>query len=149
MVKTSEVLQELQTISRAIDKVMRITGFKEYGDMSCLEINEENADDTFLRNEMERIIDKLADEQSRINFLFRPIIETGNIYQNSSGRYETASGYEYTCGYDIEYLKLAEDEYEPTQWCRSRVEHNGESYYIVGDKKMSLDGLTVRIRGKH
>lgn len=91
----------------------------------------------------------MADEQSRISFLFRPIIETGIIYQNSTGRYETASGYEYTCGYGIEYLKVSEDEYEPTQWCRSRVEHNGENYYIVGDTKMSLDGLTVRIRGKN
>lgn len=53
MVKTSDVLQELQIISKAIDKVMRITGFKEYGDISYLEVNEGNADDNFLRNEIE------------------------------------------------------------------------------------------------
>lgn len=97
----------------------------------------ENPNDNFLCNEIERIIDKLADEQSRISFLFRPIVETGTVYKNSNGRYETASGYEYTCGCGIEYLKLAEDEYKPIQWCRSRVEHNGENYYIVGNQKTS------------
>ena len=148
MVKTKEVLQELQLIGRAIEKVMRMTGYKEYGDMSYLETDEKNANDLFLSHEMEKMIEKLAGGQSHINYLFRPIIEIGCLHQNSGGRYETESGYEYTCGYGIEYLKPPEDEYEPTRWCRSRVEHNGERYYIVGDKKTTLDGLTVRIRGK-
>ena len=147
MVKTNEVLQELQLIGRAIDKVMRMTGYKEYGDMSYLETDKGSPNDIFLSNEMERMMEKLADEECRIRYLFLPIVETGTLHQNGNGRYETESGYEYTCGYGIEYLKPAEDEYEPTRWCRSRVEHNGECYYIVGDKKTTLDGLTVRIRG--
>lgn len=31
-------------------------------------------------------------------------------------------------------------------WCASRVEHNGEDYYIVGANGVKLEGLRVRIR---
>ncbi len=39
------------------------------------------------------------------------------------------------------------DEYHDVPyWGRTVIEHNGEDYYLVGYKGLSMKGLTVRVR---
>lgn len=146
MADTNTILRELVAVKRAIAIVEQITGYEKYGDMGEVEIQNE-AEDVFLRDEFDRIVNGLDDAKSRIEYLMLPISETGTLFRNSNGRYETEKGNEYTCGCRIEYLSVAEDEYEHTKWCRSSVEHDGNDYYIVGERNLSLDGLLVRVRG--
>ena len=52
---------------------------------------------------------------------------------------------EYHCGHTIEFY-FYDDWDEKWKWRTSRVEHNGERYYIIGNPKIDLNGLRVRHR---
>ena len=80
----------------------------------------------------------------KLEYTRRSIIGMSQLHKNSSGRYED-DFYEYTCGSRIEFL-LTENCNTP-RWVVSHIEgdDNGD-YYIVGYKKLSMDGLETRIR---
>ncbi|QWE49708.1 hypothetical protein [Paenibacillus phage SV21] len=67
-------------------------------------------------------------------------IYEGTLVLNALGRYEIdGTSIYFTSGDQIEYLvnKI---------WKISRVEHNGEDYYIVADPGLKMLGLTARTR---
>ena len=49
------------------------------------------------------------------------------------------------CGSPLEAL-IADECRDVPYWARTRLEHDGTDYYLVGHSKTSLDGLTVRMR---
>ena len=59
--------------------------------------------------------------------------------------YRTAKGHFYDCRSSIEAL-VTDEYHEVPYWTRTTVEHNGEDYYLVGYKGLSMKGLTVRVR---
>lgn len=148
MADVKTVVAELTSISTTITKVARMTGYLENGEVSHLDINRKNADDLFLSDEIKRVLDKLADIQGWIDYLNLPIKYESRLFENESGRYETDREDYYTSGHLIEFLCEDEDRHEHPYWCRSRVEYNGERYYIVGHKNLPMEGVTVRVRGR-
>jgi hypothetical protein len=90
-------------------------------------------------------MNKLSDAKRRLDYLSKPVRFTGTLSRNSGGKYELKNGHYYSSGNNIEAL-INDDDREYPYWIRSRVEHDGEDYYIVGFKDASLEGLTVRIR---
>lgn len=126
--------------------------FQEYSDLSGIEWDPRDPEQRFLVSEYQRILERLEDVQMRLEYLQRPTGEPLPLRKNERGRYETAER-EYTSGGGIEYLQTVDiyPDGEPetaTEWRKSRVEHDGKDYYIVGDRQTPLDGLIVRERNR-
>lgn len=105
-------------------------------------------DERLCRNEIYRILEKLDLQKDKISYLNKQIIVEGTLHKNENNYYElvSASGEVervYHCGDKIEALVPDDEEYT---WVISRVEHNGADYYIVGDSKVSMQGLRARLR---
>ena len=149
MKTTNEIIDELIAISKGIDKVSEMTGYVEFGDMSLLDIDRTDAEDLFLYNEFNRIVDSLADIQGNIDYLNLPVKYVSKLFRNMEGKYETEQGEYYPVGRLIEYMSYDENHHEYSFWRKSRVEHDGVNYYIVAEPKLSLQGLTVRVRGRN
>ncbi|MFV0538522.1 MAG: DUF5348 domain-containing protein [Dysgonomonas sp.] len=146
MIKPNEVIRELKSISYNVNKIAKETGYLEYGDLSYLDVKEQDAEGTFLRMEIEEIFQNLEKIQNKINYLTLPIKCEGALFKNEEGRYEIESGDYYSSGSLIEYLSYDERYDEYPYWKKSRVEHNGEDYYIVGAPDLSMNGVSVRVR---
>ncbi|MEK3684901.1 DUF5348 domain-containing protein [Paenibacillus sp. FSL R10-2736] len=101
-------------------------------------------DDLYLRGMFYQIEDKLNDARRLIRFMVAPVLKEGVLYKRSDGRYGLQDGTYFSSSGYIEYL-LTEPG-EDTRWVSSRVEHNGEDYYIVVKPELSLDGQRVRVK---
>ena len=91
MITIQKALADLNTVGYEFKKIAKQTAFEEYGDMSHLEVDYDNAEQAFYAREINCIIEKIDDMVHRIKYLNRPIIETITIHLNSDGRYETNS----------------------------------------------------------
>ena len=81
------------------------------------------------------ILYKMTDVLGDLNYLKRPVLFEDKLTLRPDGRYGTLNGETYyTSGSLIEFLNyedLKEEESAPI-WRTSRVEHDGNGYYIVG-----------------
>lgn len=141
----SQAYAELNTLSHRIENFLRISNYYNYNDLSNFDIDHLDAQQLFLKAEMQTIMDRLADAQERILYLASPVQEISRLYKNISGRYETGQGNYFCCGSPVEAL-VTDGDTGVTCWVRTRMEHNGKDYFLVGYDSMKLDGLTVRIR---
>lgn len=148
--------EEMEKLKRQIKTVLSISYFPEYDDLSTLDDYKQiqSADDRQKLEEYRNILYKLDEVQSTLAYYDRPVREVSQIYKNESGRYETEKGHYFTSGSSIEFLRTEDfynedtDTWEPVEiWTASRVEHNGQDYYIVGYSDLTLSGLKVRVRG--
>lgn len=145
MANLQEVFTEAVKLNRQITQFLKFSTYKEYDDLSGLDIDFTDGEQLLLWEELRIIADKLADAQERIAYLTRPIVETCRLRKGTSGKYRTAQGVFYNCGSSIEAL-VTDEYHDVPYWTRTVVEHNGEDYYLVGYKGLSMSGLTVRIR---
>lgn len=148
--------EEMEKLKRQIKTVLTIASYPEYDDLSALsDYNEiRTADARQQLEEYRNILDKLDRIHSTLSYYDRPIREVSRIYRNETGRYETDRGYYFTSGSSIEFLRVEQvyneetDAWEDAEiWTSSRVEHNGNDYYLVGFPNVELSGLKVRVRG--
>lgn len=145
MADLNTVLTKTMELNWNIRSLLRLSTFKNYDDLSGLTVNYEDGEQLFILDELRTVMDKLANVENIIDHLSRPIVETSRLFKNESGRYETRSGHCFTSGCSIEAL-VSDDYHEVPYWIRTRVEHNGEDYYLVGHRDVPMGGLTVRMR---
>lgn len=148
-----EIMKEVFEINMKIKQLISHAEYEQFDDLSGLEYDDENPDDLMALDELRNLFRKLDDISHTINYLNRPIKEEGFLHKNRNGKYEI-NGHELSCSCGIEYLATddwhfkydEEGRYVETPfWCTSRIEHDGEDYYIV-DADVELEGLKVRIR---
>lgn len=142
--------KRLYSLTGHIDAALEYADFQEYGDLSGIEYDPRDPEQRLLVSEYQRILELLGEAQGRLEYLQRPTGGLLPLHKNERGRYETTER-EYTSGGGIEYLQDVEiySDGEPEtvkEWRRSRVEHDGKDYYIVGERQTPLDGLIVRER---
>lgn len=141
--------EALKGISREIEELVKGSRFDLYDDLSGLDCNEADPEERLLRDELRSIMYKLEEARNNIEYLSLPIKSTGQLHKGSNGRY-SFNDIELSSGSGVEAL-IPDEIYingefqDGYRWLASRVEHNGEDYYIVGYSG-SLEGLTVRIR---
>lgn len=149
-----DIFNEIEELNLKIKQILYHSEFDNYDDLSALNYNNSNPDDLLLLDELRSMLTKLEEISHTINYLSRPVKKEGFLHKNRNGRYEM-NGHEFSSGCGIEYL--ATDDWhcrydengnyvQTPYWCASRVEHNGEDYYIVGTKNIDLERLRVRIR---
>ena len=120
--------------------------FIEAEDLSFLDIDKTDSEQLFLTDELRSILDSLEKAYRSISYLSRPIKSSSVLYKNNRGRYEARDGSrEYTSGSGIEAL-VYDDYNECNKWVSTRVEHDGQDYYLVGYKNVGMDGLKTRVR---
>lgn len=147
---------EMAKLKKQIETVLYISDYRDCDDLSGLDDYKQikTADQRQQLEEYRSILYKLDEVQSTLAYYERPIREVGTLHLNSQGRYETESGYYYTSGSGIEFLRTEEvynydtETWEDAEvWTSSRVESKNGNYYIVGFPNVELSGLTVRVRG--
>lgn len=89
---------------------------------------------------------KLEEALTRWQYLQKSVVAEGFLRKNENGRYEI-DGREFTSGESIEVL-ISDPDFDETTWVKSRVEHNGEDYYLVGYEGVPMGGLMARQRGE-
>ena len=141
----AKVLEETSKLAPNIRQLLRLSTYHKCDDLSGLEMDLTDPEQLLIRDELRVVMDKLADVEDLITYLNSPIQEVSRLHRNSQGRYETASGRYYCCGSRIEAL-VTDEYHDGPYWTRTSVEHDGEDYYLVGNKDISLNGLTVRLR---
>lgn len=139
------VLEQMAELKIKIDDILKASTYDEHADLRGLRVDYKDCDQLFLLKELRSIMGKLVDAGSSIEYLFRPVKETGSLHRDADGKYETGQGYPYRCGSLIEAL-LQEDLQEVPCWILTKVEHDGEDYYLVGYEDIPMDGLRVRVR---
>lgn len=147
---------EMNKLKDQLKIVLRVAEYPELDDLSGLDDYKQirTADQRQQLEEYKSILNRLDWVLSTLTYYDRPIKEVSQLHKNESGRYETSSGHYYTSGAGIEFLREDEvynedtDQMEQVEiWTTSRIEHNGQDYYVVGYPDVTLSGLTVRIRG--
>lgn len=138
-------LSEAVKLNRSISQFLKFSTYTDYDDLSGLDIDRTDSEQLLLWEELRRITDKLADVQEYVSCLTRPITEVSILRKGTAGKYRTAKGHYYDCRSNIEAL-VTDEHHEVPYWTRTVVEHNGEDYYLVGYKNLSMNGLRVRVR---
>lgn len=139
------VLEKMVELKIQIDDILRSSTYDEHADLSGLHVDRKDSDQLFLLKELRSIMRKLADTGCSIEYIFRPVREVGSLHQNEGGEYVAGQGYPYRSGSLIEVL-LQDDSHEVPCWTLTKVEHDGEDYYLVGYEEIPMEGLNVRVR---
>lgn len=138
-------LVQMKGLKFRIDDILSVTTYDEHADLRGLHVDHKDSEQMFQLREMRKIMRKLADIGGSIEYLFRPVRETGTLHKDENGEYRTEKGYCYRSGSLIEAL-LQEDSHEAPCWVQTKVEHDGEDYYLMGYGDIPMEGLEVRVR---
>lgn len=150
----NELERELYALKGKIRDILNRVDFA-CDDLSALGDYEQvsgDPDGLFKMDEYRSILYKLQSVMDELEYLRRPIKITGRLRRNDQDRYEV-DGMELTCGTGIEYLACDNQHWDAgtdtnsPYWKYSSIEHDGTDYYLTADKHVSLEGLTVRMRG--
>lgn len=143
-------VKELDTMLRklgiGIKEMVEVTEYDRYEDWSCIKDFDKitDPDELQLLDEYQTVMRHLCDIYYTLLYQQREIIGEGVLSFNAQGYYEDKY-HEYHCGDGIEYY-FYDDWDEKYKWRTSRIEHNGNRYYIVGNPNIELNGLRIRHR---
>ena len=143
--EVSMALVQMEGLKCRIDDILSITTYDEHADLRGLHVDHKDSGQLFQLREMQKIMGKLADIGGSIEYLFRPVRETGTLHRDESGGYRTEKGYCYRSGSLIEALVQDGPDGTPC-WVQTKVEHDGEDYYLMGYEDTPMEGLEVRVR---
>lgn len=143
MKKLECLLNKMNGLSAKIDELNAVSQYLEYDDLSGMDIDYNDPNELLLKTELIGIMEKLNDVRSTLKYLNSPVLSEGQMFLNTQNCYELKgkNGKVYHCGDIIEF----KDPFNNC-WTVSRIEHNGNDYYIVGYKELSLQCLRVRNR---
>ena len=143
-------VKELDTMLRklgiGIKEMVEVTEYDRYEDWSCIKDFDKitDPDELQLLDEYQTVMRHLCDIYYTLLYQQREIIGEGVLSFNTQGYYEDKY-HEYHCGDGIKYY-FYDDWDEKYKWRTSRIKHNGNRYYIVGNPNVELNGLRVRHR---
>ena len=141
----SMALVQMKGLKCRIDDILSVTTYDEHADLRGLHADRKDSEQLFQLREMQKIMRRLADIGGSIEYLFRPVLETSTLHRDENGEYRTEKGYCYRSGSLIEAL-LQEESNETPYWVQTKVEHDGEDYYLMGYEDIPMEGMEVRVR---
>lgn len=130
-------LKVLEEIENSISKLE-----DRYGSLPDeFEYNYDNPEEKYQHDTVSTIVSKLVDVQRQIKWMNKLVISEGVLVKNNNNRYEIqGTEIEFSSGSPLDVWNN-----EWNQWETSRIEHNGEDYYIVSlGKNKPISGLKVR-----
>lgn len=105
-----------------------------------------STDERFVYDIIRSLEDSLGQIVYQLEYLKKQVVAEGILQKNRYGRYELGN-YDFTSGSPIEVL-IYDEHYEVDRWVKTRVEHNGEDYYLYDRSisKVPMQGLKARVR---
>lgn len=136
----------LQKLRFPIREAIKKSEFEYCDDLSALkDFDKIKSPDEFqLIDEYRNALNHLCMAYYIIDYLNCPVDEESTLFLNSQGNFE-CSFRTFHCGDRIEFYCYDEFD-EKYKWYISRVEHDGEKYYIVRHRNVNMNGLRVRCR---
>lgn len=140
----ADIFSDLKPLISDISNILKASGYSDYEEIN---FEASDAQERFLKDELNFIFHSLYEASEEFLFLDRPVIDDGFLHLNSAGRY-TLNGFEFTSGSLIEIFYPAPDSDFPEdeRWISTRIEHNGNDYYAVGIRYLPLEGCRARRR---
>ena len=143
MANPKEMLKELYDLKYKVESMLRAAG---HDWENVIMENPNDPDETFTRDNVVSILNKLDEINNKLDYLQKPIKEEGVLIKNSGDRYQIGNdGYEFTSGSTVEVL-VYDDWYERENWVKTRVEHTNGDYYFYDLKEVPMLGSRVRKR---
>lgn len=142
-----EILNELKALAHTIREMEKATTYDVYGDCSGLNTDGADPDSVEMEYGLAGIMEHLYQARMGIERLSSPVQYESRLYKNSAGKYEDNHGKLYSCGSAIEFFDKGDPDCGArARWIISRVEHDGNNYYIVGYRHLPLDRALTRVR---
>ena len=144
--KVQEVYDRLHEVSRVIKRNLLDPDARGEQFIDPYEVEISHSEDP---NELQKImalfkvINLLQDACWEVEYLEKPIADSGVLIRNEAGRYEL-NGREFTSGAIIEVLNTDPEGEAPAYWERTRIEHDTDYYEV--NHHWRLDGLMARYR---
>lgn len=144
-----DLLKQLTAIDKEAVSILKATGFHSVEGLgSAVQPLRDPAEDIFLREQTENLLESLALLHQELCYLKSPVCEEFRVEPFPDGRYgfwsKDGRKHILSCGSSIE-AKI-QDRYGRLRWVRSRIEHDGSDYFLWGHMELPLSGLTVRER---
>ena len=89
MANINDILVQASELRAGIDRLLRSSTYRQYDDLSGLEINRQDSEQLFLLDELRGIMEKLDNVEEAIRYLELPVDEISHLHKNDSDRYET------------------------------------------------------------
>lgn len=145
-----DVWKQLEQIDRATVSLFRETGFSAADGLGSQVCHlADTYEDSFVRSSIERILDALTQIHEELCYLGKPSHGEHTLKKFPNGRYGYSGGdgapHTFTCGECLE-AKISDPYDGQKRWVPSRIEHDGQDYYLAGFRDMPLNGLTIRER---
>lgn len=149
MMTFDDVFERLRTIDRAAASLLEAADFHpDEGLGGTVRPLRDPAQDIFLRELTENMLESLGQLHEELAYLNSPISREYRLEPFSDGRYgffdRAGRRHSLSSGKTIE-AKI-HDRYGRQRWERCRIEHDGSDYYLWGHMGIPLTGLTVRER---
>lgn len=146
-----DVFSRLRGIDQAAQALIREAGFSsDTGFVKGVSLPSNGPDTRFLKESIELLLDPLEEMHSLLSYLDTPTSPEHVLEKFPNGRYGYRDGKgscrEFTCGQSLE--ARVKDSSGCQRWVRTRMEHDGSDYFIMGYGSVPLNGLTVRERGR-
>lgn len=154
-----DLLKECEDLAKRVQLILDHSGWSEFEGISSELYDFSDRDQRFIAVYMYSMMDCLDRFESGLEYLTREEVQEYRLSIAEDGRpicylMDYHIEHEYHCGDRIEYLAPNPDydsedpQWEPCPelWHVSRIEHDGERYYIVGAPDLELEGLRVRVR---
>lgn len=141
----SEKLKQLILEAKNLEKHLRSFITK------CNNLEEEinkyqlNSEELYQFLKLSSISEHLQNALQDLKILNAKVITEGVLLKNPSGRYEL-NGRELTAGSLVEICIEDEEYKDGGYYFSTRIEHNGEDYYVVDMHNIKLEGRKARIK---
>ena len=88
--------EELGKLGADIRRLLQLSQYTDYNDLSGLHADRKNAEHLLLLSEYRGVCDRLEWINDTLEYLNRPIAETGVLHRNERKRYEIKGGREWS-----------------------------------------------------
>lgn len=144
-----DVFSRLHEIDQAAQALVREAGFSfDTGSAQNVSFAPEGPDTRFLKESVELLLDPLGEMHSLLSYLETPASPEHVLERFNNGRYGYRDGNgsrrEFSCGQTLE--ARITDSSGCLLWVKTRMEHDGDDYFIMGHRSVPLTGLTARER---
>lgn len=144
-----DVFEQLAAIDNAAASILDASGFHpDEGLAGAVRPLRDPAEDIFLRDQTENMLESLLLFHEDFCYLTSPVSGEYRLEPFPNGRYgfldREGRTHSLSCGSTIE--ARLHDRYGRQCWVKSRIEHDGNDYYLWGHLDIPLAGLTIRER---
>lgn len=145
----NDVFSRLHAIDQAAQALIREAGFSfDTGLAKNVLFAPDDPDTRFLKESIELLLEPLEEMHSLLSYLETPASLEHVLERFRNGRYGYQDGNgsrrEFSCGQTLE-AKIT-DSFGCLRWVKTRMEHDGSDYFLMGHRSVPLTGLTVRER---